>query len=548
MHGLTSRFLCAVLNRGLESPSIPLTGSNIGSILASDRPSAAGINVTRDSALAVPALKAGVELIASDVAKLPISVFSRTAGGNKQELRTHPAARLLRQKSNKWITSHTLIKTLIGHALLHRGGYAQVFRDSAGRPESMDLLDPEETYPIVVEGELLYQTRIIGEERLLPADRVLHIKPLGYDGLSGWSLIDKLREAIGLALASQQYAAVYFSNNAKPSVVIKFPGYLKDEMAVRRFRESWGQVHAGVANSQRPAILEGGAEVAPFSVSNEDSQFIESRQFDVRQIAAALKIPPHKLGDDSRTSFASLEQENQRYLDEAIDPWLREFEVAAADKLLSLSEWQAGTSIEFNRAAFVRSDISARFEAYNKAIQAGWMSRADVRRKENLNVDDASLEEYLQPANMVPSGTDPNKQAPPVFPNEDIARSRLEATTRHQISRFLVRLKKDAHRASVAVRAGVKTDADLRSWIDCLPDKHGEILTRDLAAICGEEPAKEIVDAFFSSLRSDLISAADVPAAQLPDTIRQLMAAQLADKPDLITREVLSWQIPVGAD
>jgi hypothetical protein len=287
-------------------------------------------------------------------------------------------------------------------------------------------------------------------------------------------------------------------------------------------------------------------------MSNEDSQFIETRQFSVREVAAALKIPPHMLGDDTKTSFASLEQENQRYLDTGIDPWLREIEVAASDKLLTLQEWQGSVTIEFVRQAFVRTDLAARSDAYNTAIMAGYMSRADVRRLENMNVDDPELEKYLQPLNMVPAGeqqdsttsTAATTSSPAgASPQEDqeAARAALLRTTQHQAGQLVNRIAKDAQRAAKQPRKWI-------AWLDRMEADHGEVFIRDFAQICGQDKAQQVVRAFFTKIRQDLLEAAECGPAQLPEVIRQLMATARQDLPGELAKEVMqAWQIHAGA-
>ena len=239
------------------------------------------------------------------------------------------------------MTAFTFRQTLQSHALIHGNGYAYIFRDANAGPTDMLVLDPEYVTPIKEDGRLLYlvtnmqlpdgQTR---DRKILP-ENILHIRGLSHTGLVGYSVVDILRESLGLGLAAQKYGSVFFKNNARPSMVIEMPGQLRDTEAVSRLRDSWGKIHEGIDNSNKPAILENQASVKNLSFSNEDAQFLQTREFEIRQVANIIGVPPHKIGDPTRTSHSSLESENQAYLQDSLDPWLCNWEKECEDKILT---------------------------------------------------------------------------------------------------------------------------------------------------------------------------------------------------------------------
>lgn len=523
----------------IENPNVPLTGAAIGSILGGGMAASSGVTVNRDTVLGHPSIFRGVSLISDAVTRPPVFVYKKT-GDNREPHMDSPAWVLLRHRANEYVRSHVFLKTMVGHALMNRGGYARIIRDSNAAPRRLDILDPELTYPIVENGVLLYQTRIDDRDVVLNHDAVFHVRGLGWDGYDGWSVLDKLKEAIGMGLAAQKFTAVYFKNNAQPRVVIKIPGVLDSETAIERLRNSWGNVHAGIENAHKPAILEGGADIEKFQMSNEDAQLVDLRKLDNRTIATVLGLPSHMLNDDSKTSFASLEQENQRFLDQTIDPWLREIETEANDKLLPVAETRRGRQfVEFTRSAFVRADIEGRFAAYNIGIQSGFMSRAQVRRLENWNVDDEELETYLQPLNMVEAGEQPPESQPPMPPSEpeDESASFWEGivykAAEHSVGRMVGRLAADLERAA-------KSPSTLAAHLESFEGRHGATLADEFSKYCGEACGAQIAE----SLLTEVVQEVEQVRGQVPDgevaaALTQVTASMRIERQESLTKKLL---------
>lgn len=350
--------------------------------------SAAGGRVGERRAMSYAAVYRAVALISGAVAKLPLVTYRRVVsalGEGKERARDHPAFGLLRHKPCPEMTAFTFKQTLQAHALLHGNGYAYVRRRGNGQPLELLLLSPKLTEPVRREGRLWYVTRASGREFRLPHDDVLHVRGLGGDGLVGYSVLSVARESLGLGLAARRHEAVFFKNSARPGVVLEHPGKLTPE-GKKNLRESWERMHAGVDNHFRTAVLEEGLKAHLLTMTARDAQLLETRQFEIREIANWFGVPPHMLGDTSRTSYSSLEQENQSFLDNGLDPWLCCWEAECWDKLLSEAE-KAGEAvvIEFLRAAWVRANLSARGEFYVRMLQAGVLCANEVRGLENLN-------------------------------------------------------------------------------------------------------------------------------------------------------------------
>lgn len=404
-----------LFQRSIENPSTPLSSPDdwLYDALGSYRASS-GVNVNHQTALTYAAVWRAVNLIAGDVAKIPVFIYRNLQEGGKAKAVEHPAFFLLRRMANEEMTAYVFKKTLLGHALLHGNGYAYIFRANNGSPREMIPLQPNTTYPIRQNGQLMYVTQMLsGELRKLFRENVFHIKGLSFDGLIGYSVIEKARESLGLGMALQTYGSIFFRNNARPNIVLQHPAKL-DEATKSRLRDSWERIHSGLENAHRTAILDSGLQVKELSINAKDSQFIESRQFEIREVANWFGIPPHKLGDTTRTSYKSLEQENQAYLDEALDHWLTNFEEEAWTKLLTEEEKRSEQyHVEFFRRALVRADLEQRGKYYSSALQNGWMNRDEIRDEENLNpLPDNQGKRFFIPLNMQLTdvmGTTPEK-------------------------------------------------------------------------------------------------------------------------------------------
>lgn len=388
----------------IENPSTNLSDPNAFDDVTSI--STAGVRVNRKSALGHSPIWRGVNLLARDIAKLPMITYRRVGEGKERAV-SHSLYKLLRRRPNREMTAFTFFETLAAHAILQGNAYAYIDRDrDRGIPLELIPLLPHETWPARINGQLIYYTVVNGQMRTMDPANVLHVHGLGYDGLTGYSVLDLAAEAMGLGLAARTYGSRFFSNNANPDLVIEIPHAI-DEKAITEMLRTFERRHKGLKKSHLPGILTNGAKINPYSVDAKRSQLLETRAFDYREVANFLNVPPHKVGDTSRQGYASLEQENQSYLDEALDPWLVRFELEISAKLLTEQEQNTDSIVvEFLRQALVRADLASRYAAYSSAL-AGmpWMTRDEVRGFENLNPLGGDAAKLADPANLTGSST-----------------------------------------------------------------------------------------------------------------------------------------------
>lgn len=362
--------------------------------------SATGRHIDADTALRVAAVYACVRILAETLASLPLRVYERLDNGGKRPAPEHPLYRLLHDRPNDEMTSFELRETLVAHVALRGNAYAEILRDPyTSDPIALWPLRPDRMEISRVGAELVYQYRLAdGTSKWFSQEQILHLRGLGSNGIVGYSPIEMAREAIGLGLAAEEFGARFFSNGARPGTVLQHPGALSDE-AHKRLRESWESRHMGLSNAQRVAILEEGMTIATIGVAPDDAQFLETRKFQVTEIARLFRIPPHLIGDLDRATFSNIEHQGLEFVMHTVRPWAERIEQRMETSLLSIND-RARYFIEHVVDGLLRGDIQSRYAAYATGRQWGWLSVNDIRGLENLNpVENGDI--YLQPMNMV---------------------------------------------------------------------------------------------------------------------------------------------------
>ena len=279
----------------------------------------------------------------------------------------------------------------MGHLLLYGNAYAQIIRNGRGEVIGLYPLMPTKmTVDRDSCGNLYYlYTRGSDDapdegkrgQVYLPPEQVLHIPGLGYDGIVGYSPIAMAKNAVGMAIACEEYGAKFFANDAAPGGVLEHPGVLKNPEKVR---ESWNKLFRGSAHSHQIAVLEEGLKYQPIGISPEQAQFLETRKFQLNEIARIFRVPPHMVGDLEKSSFSNIEQQSLEFVKYTLEPWLMRWEQSMARRLFTESE-KKEYFIRFNVEGLLRGDYQSRMNGYAVARQNGWMSANDIRELENLD-------------------------------------------------------------------------------------------------------------------------------------------------------------------
>lgn len=387
-----------------DKPTNRTTGSAYSFFLGG---TTSGKPVTERTAMQMTAVYSCVRILAEAVAGLPLHLYEYTDNGGKEKAVKNPLYFLLHDEPNPEMTSFVFRETLMTHLLLWGNAYAQIIRNGKGEVVALYPLMPNRMAVDRDEmGQLYYSYMTSKEEvptmkgsmvKLYPSD-VLHIPGLGFDGLVGYSPIAMAKNAIGMAIACEEYGAKFFANGAAPGGVLEHPGTLKDPT---RVRESWNATFGGSSNSSKVAVLEEGMKYTPISISPEQAQFLETRKFQINEIARIFRVPPHMVGDLEKSSFSNIEQQSLEFVKYTLDPWVSRWEQAMVRSLLSPSD-KRKYFIKFNVDGLLRGDYQSRMSGYATARQNGWMSANDIRELENLDRISAELggDLYLINGNM----------------------------------------------------------------------------------------------------------------------------------------------------
>ena len=396
--------------------------------------STSGKNVTERSAMQMTAVYSCVRILAEAVAGLPLHLYKYTDDGGKEKAIDHPLYRLLHDEPNPEMSSFVFRETLMTHLLLWGNAYAQVIRNGKNEVIALYPLMPNKmTVDRDSNGQLYYSYYRGSDEAIrdtqntviLKSSDVLHIPGLGFDGLVGYSPIAMAKNAIGMAIACEEFGAKFFANGAAPSGVLEHPGTIKDPS---RVRDAWQSQFGGSSNSGKVAVLEEGMKYTPISISPEQAQFLETRKFQINEIARIFRIPPHMVGDLEKSSFSNIEQQSLEFVKYTLDPWVIRWEQSIQRALLSHDE-KAVYFAKFNLEGLLRGDYQSRMNGYAIGRQNGWMSANDIRELENL--DRIPAEEggdlYLINGNMLPmrdagafANTTPNNSGKEENPDEEV--------------------------------------------------------------------------------------------------------------------------------
>ena len=371
--------------------------------------SASGKRVNERTSMQMTAVYSCVRILSEAVASLPLNVYRYTENGGKEKAINHRLYRLLHDEPNPEMSSFIFRETLMTHLLLWGNAYAQIIRNGKGEVIALYPLMPDRmTVDRDKNGHLYYKyttsnddapTMETGAVILDPSD-VLHVPGLGFDGLVGYSPIAMAKNAIGLAIAAEEYGSKFYANGAAPSGVLEHPGTLKDPA---RVRDSWNSTFGGSSNSHKVAVLEEGMKYTPISISPNEAQFLETRKFQINEIARIFRVPPHMVGDLEKSSFSNIEQQSLEFVKYTLDPWVIRWEQALQRTLLSEEEKKT-LFFKFNVEGLLRGDYASRMNGYATARQNGWMSANDIRELEDLDRIPAELggDLYLVNGNMLP--------------------------------------------------------------------------------------------------------------------------------------------------
>lgn len=367
-----------------------------------------GNPVNETTAMQTTAVYACVRILSEAIASLPVHVYQYKDGGGKEMVIDHPLYQVLHDEPNPEMTSFVFRETLMSHLLIWGNAYAQIIRDGAGRvlglypllPNKMDVQRDDK-------GEIYYVYSRSSDENpnfkeygdiKLKKEDVLHIPGLGFDGLIGYSPIAMAKNAVGMTLACEEYGASFFANGANPGGVLEHPGVLKDPSKIR---DSWNDVYRGTSNAHKIAVLEEGMKYQQVGIPPKEAQFLETRKFQINEIARLYRIPPNMVGDLEKSSFSNIEQQSLEFVKYTLDTWVIRWEQSLQKALLLPGE-KGKYFIKLNVDGLMRGDYQSRMNGYSIGRQNGWLSANDIREMEDMNPlpDEEGGNLYLINGNM----------------------------------------------------------------------------------------------------------------------------------------------------
>ena len=343
-----------------------------------------GVDVDEETALKISAVYACVKVISETVASLPLNLLKELTNGDSEKAKQHPLFTLLKDAPNSEMSSFTYREMLMTNLLLWGNAYSLIKRNKLGQIVELYPLKSKnmkvERDAVTKKIKYIY-TNNKGITTTYTPKQVLHIPAFSFDGVLGVSPITYAREAMGLALATEEFGARFFGNGARPGGVLEHPGVVKDP---EKLRDSWNKVYQGTANSHKVAVLEEGMKYHEIGMSPEDSQFLQTRSFQLTEICRIFRVPPHMIGDLSRSTFSNIEHQSIDFVVHTIRPWLVRWEQAIARSLLT-DEERTIYYAKFNVDGLMRGDFATRMNGYAIARQNGWMSANEIRALEDMN-------------------------------------------------------------------------------------------------------------------------------------------------------------------
>lgn len=370
------------------------------------QPTAARVNVTPKSAMALSAVFRCYSLFSTSVGMLPLKINTRTPEGAIVPFEDSPVYDLIVNNASASMAAAVWRETMTMHALGWGNGYSVIRRDGNGYPTKLDLIkEPGNTIIVEEQGELFYIfPELKGDDRLHNAADVFHLMDLSLDGVKGMNRILTLREAVGGAMGAQNYAnSIFGTGGAKRVALVYPPGQKVDDDVEERMLDTWKEKYgSGEAHKAgRPATLRAGMDVREIGMDPDAAQLLESRKFSVSEIGRIFGVPLHKLGLTEGQSNKGIEQAAREWLDDGLMPWLTKFEREVNRKLLVPVKGKKGFA-KFNVSAMLRGDSAARMNQYRQLYYLGAMNANEIREKEDMPPVDMG-DRYMMQQNLIPA-------------------------------------------------------------------------------------------------------------------------------------------------
>lgn len=488
-------------------------------VIVGSFPNTAIEKVNNQTALTVSTVYACMRNVSEDIGKLPLKVYRRE-GDNRVEQQQHPLARILQSQPNPEMTAINFRETINANTMGWGNGYAEIQRDITGKPIYLWPLKSSCVTMYRQQGtnRIFYRvTTKDGKSSDIWGEDILHLHGLGFDGVSGYNLVQYMAEGIGAARGTDKFAGTFFSNGLRSSGSVTHKGNITQPAQDRLKKQLEGDF-GGADKSHKVLILEEGMEFKENSLDPKASQMIETRQFTVEEFCRWLRVPPHKVANLKRSTFNNIEEQNIDYVTDGLLGWCVRWEQALWWKLLTESEKQQGYYLQHKVDGLLRGNIKGRFEAYSKMLNYGVFSINEIRGFEELNpVEGGNV--HLVPMNFVPlqdagkkqKGTTGNQQNAVV----GTTKSMIDDLAGRLASREIKELEKHAKHADQDINR-------FKKWLNGFYNKHDAYIFKAV------EPLLKGITVHVNLLSlKQLMQITNIPAATLEDR-KDLHAAYIA--------------------
>jgi HK97 family phage portal protein len=361
--------------------------------------SLSGENVTESTALTNSAVWNATSLISGTIGALPLHLMQRK-GKTKQIVDDRKIYRLMHDSPNPYMTAMAFREAMMAHVLLWGNAYAEIVRNGLGDVVELWPITPNRVTPFMRDGELVYKIQMpTGPAVTLSREKVLHVPGLGFDGFQGYSVVAMARKSIGLGMAMETFGSMFFGQGTNPGVIVSHPGTLSTQ-GHENLQSSLIAAYSGLNKSHKLLLMEEGMKVEKYGIPPNDCQFLESRQFQIPEVARWFNLPPHKLKDLTKSSFSNIESEQISFVTDSILPWLVRLEANYNMQLLSASDKSLSG---YGRLYFkhiveglLRGDAASRAAFYTVMLDKGVFSINEVREKEDMDPVEGGDAHFVQ--------------------------------------------------------------------------------------------------------------------------------------------------------
>ena len=466
-------------------------------------PTSSGVTINEHVAKQQATFFACKRVLSETIASLPLDVYERVGDG-KRKAKQHSLYSVLHSQPNPEMTAYTFWDSQIGRIIFDGNSYSEIEIDKyTGDVRGLWPLIPRDMKVIRSdEGNTHYlYTLPNGEKTRFKPEQILHLKALSAEGLVGQPLLVTARQALGLAVATETHGAALFKNGCRPGVVLEYPNDLT-EIAEKNIVESWEAKYSGLDNQHRVAVLRQGMTLKPFSFNPEESQFLETRRFQVEEIARLFRMPPHMIGHLDNATFSNIEHQGIEFVVHTLRPWLVNIEQAITAQLINPDE-RGRIFAEFNIDGLLRGDIKARYEAYQIGRQNGWLTTNMILSLENMNPSEQEGADTLYQQNIwtelgakapaLPAPIMPAPKAEPEPEEKSVSsnllpiievrasgpgeRNKLRVQYRplfRDSAARIVRIEVNDLRKAIKKYFGKRNNAEFEKWVDGFYDKFPE--------------------------------------------------------------------------